>query len=126
MTLCSLLDRTCVAPSVSAVADGDRYTDHVHRANFVSALVVLCRWVRSLISQAKYGKLAYSAQFGFSTSTGPHGLRQVCPDSTLALSDDKDEVYWRVRYSCTEVEVRENGVIRGVWKPWSELSHKPV
>lgn len=69
--------------------------------------------------QAKYGKLAYSAQFGFSVPTGALGLQQHAPDSTLALSDDEGEL-WVVRRKVENVSISDEGVIKSTWQPWRE------
>ena len=69
---------------------------------------------------AKYAKFAYSSSFGFSVPTGSYGLEQLCPDSTLALSDDSERIRWTVRRECEDVRIDSNGVIRSTWRPWSE------
>lgn len=69
---------------------------------------------------AKYGKFAYSSSFGFSVPTGSYGLEQLCPDSTLALSDDPDRTRWTVRRECEDVRIDRNGVIRSTWRPWGK------
>lgn len=74
--------------------------------------------------QAKYGKLAYSAQFGFSMPGGEHGLMGLAPDSTLALSDDPRAERWVARDRVESFEVREDGVIKSIWKPWGEWSFR--
>lgn len=73
---------------------------------------------------AKYGKLAYSAQFGFSVPTGPQGLQQVCPDSELVLSDDPEAERWVSRRKVDDVHVSEKGWIRSAWRPWGESLSK--
>jgi len=69
---------------------------------------------------SKYAKFAYSSSFGFSIPTGSYGLEQVCPDSTLALSDDPKRLQWTVRRQCEDIRISEKGVIRSTWRPWSE------
>lgn len=69
---------------------------------------------------AKYAKYAYSSSFGFSVPTGSYDLAQICPDSTLALSDDPHQLSWKVRRECEDVRINEHGVIRSTWRPWSE------
>lgn len=69
--------------------------------------------------QAKYGKFAYSAQFGFSVPTGALGLQQHAPDSTLALSDDEGDL-WVVRRKVSDVAISDDGVLKSTWKPWRE------
>lgn len=68
---------------------------------------------------AKYGKMAYSAQFGFSVVGGQYGLGAYAPDSTLALSEDDGE-YWKVPRIVRDVTVSDLGVITSTWEPWSE------
>jgi hypothetical protein len=76
--------------------------------------------------EAKYGKFAYSALFGFSVPTGPL-LHQVAPDSTLALSFDGGET-WSVRRDPYDVRTervllcgRETTALVSRWKPWAYL-----
>lgn len=76
--------------------------------------------------EAKYGKFAYSALFGFSVPTGPL-LHQVAPDSTLALSVDRGET-WSVRRDPMDVRVDkvrlgggEREALVSTWKPWTYL-----
>jgi hypothetical protein len=86
----------------------------------------------------KYGKLAYSAAFGYSVPTGAIGLDMWNPDSTIAMSEDGGE-RWVVR---REVEVNDKsrasggflegisksitesgeGWLRALWKPWKGTS----
>ncbi|KAE9363394.1 hypothetical protein N431DRAFT_391140 [Stipitochalara longipes BDJ] len=58
-----------------------------------------CGWPLKA-TEAKYSKFAYSSTFGFSVPTGPL-IKQMAPDSTLALSIDKGET-WRVRWRSEE------------------------
>lgn len=71
---------------------------------------------------AKYAKFAYSSAFGFSVSTGPFGLEQLCPDNVLALSDDERREHWVVRRSVEDVRINRRGVIRSTWRPWRKPS----
>ena len=53
-------------------------------------------------TESKYGKLAYSATFGFCVPTASDGLHALGSDCALALSDDGDVTsgngdHWRVR-----------------------------
>lgn len=85
----------------------------------------------------KYGKLAYSAAFGYSVPTGAIGLDMWNPDSTIALSEDGGE-RWVVR---RDVDVNDpskgsggflegtgrsvaegEGWLRAIWKPWKGTS----
>ena len=75
--------------------------------------------------QAKYHKLAYSAQFGFSLPSGSHGLMGLAPDSTLVLRDldqaapnDISDQRWIARDHVDAYEVRHGGVVWSVWKPF--------
>ncbi|KIM21710.1 hypothetical protein M408DRAFT_80143 [Serendipita vermifera MAFF 305830] len=83
----------------------------------------------------KYGKLAYSAAFGYSVPTGALGLDMWNPDSTIALSEDGGE-RWVVRRQVeANDKTRESGGflegsqgvnavegggtwLRAVWTPW--------
>ncbi|KDQ10402.1 hypothetical protein BOTBODRAFT_163974 [Botryobasidium botryosum FD-172 SS1] len=72
----------------------------------------------------KYGKLAYSAAFGYAVPTGALGLDQAAPDSTIALSEDSGES-WRVRREVKEAAIEgtpeEGGPwLRAVWAPWKD------
>ena len=94
----------------------------------------------------KYGKLAYSAAFGYSVPTGAIGLDMWNPDSTIALSEDGGE-RWIVRrhvdvndsskesggflegasvppYSNSDATTGqlENGWLRATWRPWRGTS----
>ncbi|CAG7855189.1 SubName: Full=Uncharacterized protein {ECO:0000313/EMBL:CCA73525.1} [Serendipita indica DSM 11827] len=91
----------------------------------------------------KYGKLAYSAAFGYSVPTGAIGLDMWNPDSTIALSEDGGE-RWVVRRhvevndsskesggflegasdspSYTNEGGDENGWLRAIWRPWKATS----
>lgn len=69
---------------------------------------------------AKYGKMSYSAQFGFSVVTGQWGLSTAGADSTLALSDDEGDT-WKVPRIVEDVTVSDAGVITSTWKPWSDV-----
>lgn len=75
----------------------------------------------------KYSKFAYSSSFGFSVSVGGHGLAQVVPDNTLALSRDGMET-WAVKYKCAKPEFK-TAMVHGTatqqvpaatvqWYPW--------
>ena len=72
-------------------------------------------------AQAKYGKFAYSAAFGFSLPSGPAYLAQHAPDSVLALSSDSDGERWKTPREVESAVIRDDGVVVAVWKPWSEL-----
>ncbi|KAF8982581.1 hypothetical protein BDQ17DRAFT_1394045 [Cyathus striatus] len=67
-------------------------------------------------SAAKYGKLAYSAAFGYSVPVGSGSLEELGGDSTLALSDDSGET-WKVRRETRNARI-EGGVLRSMWFPW--------
>lgn len=70
-------------------------------------------------SAHKYGKLAYSASFGFSVPVGSETLEEIGGDSTLALSDDGGET-WKVRRDTLEARM-EYGWLRSGWKPWPDV-----
>lgn len=49
----------------------------------------------------------------------------LAPDSTLALSDARDDPdgrRWVTREGVETYEVRADGVIKSTWKPWGELA----
>jgi hypothetical protein len=73
-----------------------------------------------LTSQAKYGKFAYSSQFGFSVPTGALNFQQHAPDSVLALSDDNEGERWVVPRKVEHRGISDKGVISSIWKPWRE------
>lgn len=68
----------------------------------------------------KYGKLAYSASFGFSVPTGNESLCEIGGDSTLALSDD-DGATWKVRRETLDARIEKKGWLRSSWKPWEDV-----
>ncbi|KZV79094.1 hypothetical protein EXIGLDRAFT_689159 [Exidia glandulosa HHB12029] len=75
-------------------------------------------------SAAKYGKLAYSAPFGFCMPVGIGGIEELGGDSTLALSDDEGETY-RVRRAVrgAEIQVLESSgtpVLHSFWDAWAD------
>ncbi|CAL5867660.1 uncharacterized protein PFLUO_LOCUS1879 [Penicillium psychrofluorescens] len=76
-------------------------------------------------TQAKYGKFAYSAAFGYSVPTGSYMLEQHAPDSMLALSEDGGEI-WQTRRLALDARFEEpdpNGppVLVSSWKPWPDV-----
>ncbi|NQX00950.1 DUF2264 domain-containing protein, partial [bacterium] len=66
----------------------------------------------------KYGKLAYSATFGFGVAAGNNAARAGL-DGTLALSDDGG-LNFRLREKC-ESQSLENGVLASTWTPWPDV-----
>lgn len=68
----------------------------------------------------KYGKLAYSASFGFSVPTGNESLEEIGGDSTLAVSDDGGET-WKVRRETLDARIERGGWLRSGWKPWPDV-----
>ncbi|KAG8901861.1 hypothetical protein FRB99_005038, partial [Tulasnella sp. 403] len=84
-------------------------------------------------SAEKYGKLAYSATFGFSVPVGAFGLEQAAPDSTLALSDDADVKsgngnHWRVRRVPIDAKILRADtasgpldIIAASWDAWPDV-----
>lgn len=86
-----------------------------------------CPWPLKA-TEAKYGKFAYSAHFGFSVPTGPL-IQQIAPDSTLAIKIRSDDswklrwISWNIRFSSATLfanGVREKiPVLISSWKPWA-------
>ncbi|KAF9882723.1 hypothetical protein FE257_005341 [Aspergillus nanangensis] len=75
-------------------------------------------------TQAKYGKFAYSASFGYSVPTGSYQLEQFAPDSMLALSDDGGEIWQTRRVTLNARFERPDGgapVLVSDWKPWPDV-----
>ncbi|KAG9012820.1 hypothetical protein FRB90_006501 [Tulasnella sp. 427] len=86
-------------------------------------------------SAEKYGKLAYSATFGFCVPTGAYGLEQAAPDCTLAISDDAESGnengngnHWRVRRVPLDAKIiREEGegakgtALYSRWDAWKDI-----
>lgn len=68
-------------------------------------------------SAAKYGKLAYSAAFGYSVPTGNLTLEELGGDNTLALSEDNGET-WKCRRETREARIVEGKWLRSMWYPW--------
>lgn len=92
-----------------------------------------CPWPLKA-TEAKYGKYAYSSNFGFSVPTGPL-IQQIAPDSTLAVSKDGGDTWrvpWRQRtdtYLPSEVEIRYEGSVSetvpclvSIWQPFRDAS----
>jgi hypothetical protein len=75
-------------------------------------------------SQAKYGKFAYSAAFGYSVPTGGYTLEQFVPDNALALSDDGGEI-WKMRrdhIGDSTIETHDGlPVLVSTMKPWNDV-----
>lgn len=69
---------------------------------------------------SKYGKMAYSAQFGFSVSTGQYGLVTAGADSTLAVSEGPES--WKVPRVVEDATVSDAGVVTSKWLPWSDVT----
>ncbi|CAG7633936.1 DUF2264 domain-containing protein [Actinacidiphila bryophytorum] len=78
-------------------------------------------WARG--GSAKYAKFAYSTRFGFSLPAGELGLLHGAYDSVLALSDDAGDepVHFRVRETCHDPAVEEDGTLRSTWHPWADV-----
>lgn len=74
-------------------------------------------------TQAKYGKFAYSASFGYSVPTGGYTLEQFAPDSMLALSDDGGEIWQtrRVTLKARFETYEESPVLVSEWRPWADV-----
>ncbi|KAL4750764.1 hypothetical protein BDW72DRAFT_108663 [Aspergillus terricola var. indicus] len=112
-------------PSLSAVA-ALKYPKHiiVHRGGhtFLLSSGQACHYpVRAI--QAKYGKFAYSASFGYSVPTGGYQLEQHSPDSMLAISEDGGDI-WQTRrvVQNARIEYRENlPVLISEWRPWTDV-----
>ncbi len=71
--------------------------------------------------EAKYEKLAYSTQFGFSVCKAQKLLKDGAYDNMLALSEDGDT--YHPRYGCEDYEVTDKRVI-SVWKPFAGVTVK--
>ncbi|KAJ1708228.1 hypothetical protein NYO67_9599 [Aspergillus flavus] len=74
-------------------------------------------------TQAKYGKFAYSASFGYSVPTGSYQLEQHAPDSMLALSEDGGDI-WQTRRLAINARIEyhdDTPVLASSWKPWSDV-----
>lgn len=69
-------------------------------------------------SVPKYEKFAYSTAFGFSVPRGPYGLAQGAYDSTLALSDGRDQ--FRVKTQSESCEIRGKNIFM-TWRPWDDV-----
>jgi hypothetical protein len=78
-------------------------------------------WARG--GSAKYAKFAYSTRFGFSLPVGELGLVHGAYDSVLAVSDDEGEepVHFRVRETCEDPGVEDDGTVRSTWRPWADV-----
>jgi hypothetical protein len=74
------------------------------------------RWARH--GEAKYAKLAYSTDFGFSVPVGQSLLERGAYDSALALSDDG--IHYRTREETIAAELRD-GALWALWQPWPDV-----
>lgn len=79
-------------------------------------------------TQAKYGKFAYSASFGYSVPTGAYELEQYAPDSMFAVCDDGGEV-WKTRRVASDARLEGEGeevrLVSG-WKPWGDVEIESI
>lgn len=69
--------------------------------------------------EQKYGKFAYSSQFGFTLERGRYGLNHAAVDSMLLFSNGDD--YYRGRRECDSVSVSHEWV-RSEWRPWHDVA----
>lgn len=92
-----------------------------------------CPWPLKA-TEAKYGKYAYSSNFGFSVPTGPL-IQQIAPDSTLAVSKDSGDTWcvpWKQgtgSWLRTQVQIRYAGsrsetvpCLSSTWEPFRDAS----
>ncbi|KAF5389587.1 hypothetical protein D9757_004082 [Collybiopsis confluens] len=70
-------------------------------------------------SAAKYGKLAYSAAFGYSVPVASLTLEELGGDSTLAISGDGQET-WKCRRVTEEARL-EGDMLRSMWFPFPDV-----
>ncbi|KAH7083123.1 hypothetical protein BKA63DRAFT_433966 [Paraphoma chrysanthemicola] len=122
LPITSGLEITPVRPPMHVVCRSDNH-------HFLLSTGQFCPWPLKA-TEAKYGKFAYSSQFGFSVPTGTL-IQQIAPDNTLALSKDDGDT-WRVPWKVTEhrfgeAQVRNEGKVVGAipilsskWKPWKD------
>ncbi|KAJ4359449.1 uncharacterized protein N0V89_000002 [Didymosphaeria variabile] len=102
---------------------------HSENHHFLLSSGQFCPWPLKA-TEAKYGKFAYSSQFGFSVPTGSL-IQQIAPDNTLALSKDDGDTWrvpWKVhdyrfdnawlRRGCQIME--EIPALRNTWRPWKD------
>lgn len=114
---------SAVLPAVTALT----YPKHimVHRGGhtFLLSSGQACHYpIRA--TQAKYGKFAYSASFGYSVPTGSYQLEQFAPDSMLALSDDGGDI-WQTRRATLNARFEypdgDGPVLVSDWRPWPDV-----
>ncbi|EMC94496.1 hypothetical protein BAUCODRAFT_140813 [Baudoinia panamericana UAMH 10762] len=77
-------------------------------------------------TQAKYGHFAYSSAFGYSVPTGSYTLEQWVPESALALSDDRGEI-WKMRREVENAQFLEKDglpVLYSTMHPWKDVEVK--
>ncbi|KAJ5777422.1 CAZyme family [Penicillium odoratum] len=83
-------------------------------------------------TQAKYGKFAYSAAFGYSVPTGAYELEQYAPDSMIALCDDAAGEVWKTRRVAIDArfEFPEGAdgtpILVSGWKPWDDVDVETI
>lgn len=68
----------------------------------------------------KYAKFAYSARYGFSIENDPWRFRNAVLDSMIGFSDDG--IHFRVREDNEQALVTDDGLLYGLWKPYTDVS----
>ncbi|KAK3117642.1 hypothetical protein LTR53_000770 [Teratosphaeriaceae sp. CCFEE 6253] len=112
-------------PSVKALKHAKHITVHKAGHTFLLSSGQKCHYPLKA-TQAKYGHFAYSAAFGYSVSTGGYTLEQCVPESALALSDDRGEM-WKTRRDVEDAQILEKGgapVLYSTMHPWKDVEVK--
>jgi hypothetical protein len=118
-----------VGHSVEPIRPPVHLVCHTENHHFLLSMGQYCPWPLKA-TEAKYGKFAYSSQFGFSVPTGTL-IQQIAPDNTLALSKDRGDTWrvpWKVsEYSFEKATVRSKDqvmeslpVLKSTWRPWKD------
>ena len=113
---------TSVRPAMHIVSNTENH-------HFLLSTGQYCPWPLKA-TEAKYGKFAYSSQFGFSVPTGTL-IQQIAPDSTLAVSKDGGDTWkvpWKVgEHSFGTATVRSKEkvmeslpMLKSKWRPWND------
>lgn len=110
----ALPELTSVAiPHAQQLLVHNSHDDHVYM--LTAGQVELNNYVNTT---SKYGKFAYSTQFGFTLERGRLGKMHASADSTLLLSEC--DGYYRARRECELVTVNDN-YIYSKWLPWQDV-----
>lgn len=109
-------------PKTAALPHPSHIVSHLGDHTFLLSSGQACHYPLKA-TQAKYGKFAYSAAFGFSVPTGSFGLDQHAADSAIAFSEDEGET-WKTRRLAPAARIETMDglpVLVSTWFPWRDV-----